>query len=75
MPKKVTTTVQANALDVLKEVMKTRNWYEGNISRTSAAEYKRNLPKGKVSYEKACELLNMIGYEKVEDEIWRRPPF
>lgn len=62
--------INKNALDILAEVMNKRNWHQGKIKRNVASEYKRNLKINKVSYERACELLVMIGYTKIQDESW-----
>jgi len=64
-------TKQANAIEILKEVVQSRNWHKGLIKRNIASELKRNLVKGMVSYEKACQVLVLIGYEKVEEEVWQ----
>ena len=61
---------QANAIDILAQVMEQRNWHQGLIKRNIASELKRNLAKGKVSYEKACEVLTLIGCTKVKEEVW-----
>jgi hypothetical protein len=62
--------IENNALEVLKEVSKKRNWYQGKISRSLAAETKRNLLKGKLSHEKASQLLTLAGWKKVKEEVW-----
>lgn len=60
-----------NALELLKQVTQHRNWHQGKIDAKVAAVLKTNLSRGKVSYEKACEVLVLIGYEKVEEEKWK----
>jgi len=61
-----------NALELLAEVVQNRNWYAGlEIDRRLAGEYKRNLVKGKVSYGKACQLLESLGFSKVKEETWK----
>jgi len=64
---------QIGAIELLKQVVQQRGWHQNKVSHAIASEAKRNLAKGKVSYEYACKLLNMIGYEKVEDEVWQCP--
>ena len=63
-------TIQNNALEILKEVVKKRNWYQGKMHRFLASETKRNLKKGKLSYEKASELLKLLGWQKIKEEVW-----
>ena len=62
--------IQNNALEVLKEVSKKRNWYKGKIHRFLASETKRNLMRGKLSHERASELLKLIGWKKIKEEVW-----
>lgn len=62
----------ANALDVLAEVMKQRNWYGDTLERRQAANYKNLLKKGILSYEKACQILNQLGFRKVTEETWEK---
>ena len=64
-------TIQNNALEVLKEVVKKRNWYQNKIDRFLASETKRNLKKGKLSSERASELLKLIGWQKIKEEVWQ----
>ena len=63
-------TIENNALEVLKEVVKKRNWYQNKIDRFLASETKRNLKKGKLSHERASELLKLIGWQKIKEEVW-----
>ena len=63
-------TKQANAIEILTEVVKQRKWHKGLVKRNVASELKRNLAKQMVSYEKACEVLNLIGCTKVKEEVW-----
>jgi len=61
------------AQETLHQVMQQRNWYASlAISRSLAGEYKRNLAKGKLSYEKTCELLQALGYSKIKEEVWAK---
>jgi hypothetical protein len=60
-----------NAIDLLKEIVQKRNWYDGNISRQLAFQYKKYLKENKMSYKKATEILNILGYEKINDESWK----
>jgi hypothetical protein len=59
-----------NAIDLLKEIVQQRNWHNGKIERKAAYNLKRNLKTGSVSYEKASEILKLLGYEKVKEEVW-----
>jgi hypothetical protein len=64
--------VNANALKVLSDVMQERKWYGDHIERRKANGYKSLLRQGRLSYEKACELLELIGYKKVQEEVWKK---
>jgi hypothetical protein len=61
-----------NAIDLLKEITQKRNWYDGKISRQLAFQYKKYLKENKISYKKAVEILEILGYEKINDESWKR---
>ncbi len=61
---------QANAIAILSEVVNQRNWHKGLIKRNAATNIKTRLSKNMVSYEKACEVLNLLGYEKIKEEVW-----
>jgi len=62
-----------NAVDLLKKVMESREWHQGLIERRKAAMYKSLINRNKLSYEKSCELLNILGYRKIKDEVWHTP--
>jgi hypothetical protein len=64
--------INKNALDILADVMQHRNWYGSAYDRRTAATYKSLLNQGRLSYEKASEILNKIGWLKVEEETWQR---
>jgi hypothetical protein len=71
----MTKKINANAIDILQNIMEERNWHASlGIDRRLACEYKRNLPKGKVSYEKACKLLEGLGFAKIREETWEPSP-
>lgn len=61
-----------NALDLLKQVVQKRNWHGGLMDRNVRSKIKTNLKKGLVTYKRACEVLELIGYEKTKDEIWAK---
>lgn len=63
-----------NAIELIKLAMEKRNWHHGKITATSAGQHKLNAAKGKLSYEKSCELLEIAGYRKVEEESWEKIP-
>lgn len=65
--------VNINAVALLIEVSKKRNWHEGRIERKIASQTKKNLILGKVSYQKASAILALLGYVKVQDESWEGP--
>lgn len=59
---------------LLSEIMTRRNWYKPlGIPRNLASEYKRNLYRGTLSHEKKAEILQSLGFEKVQEELWRKP--
>jgi hypothetical protein len=64
-------TIKANAIQVLGKAMEQRKWYGDHLERRRANTYKLLLKKGKLSYEKAVQILTLIGYTRVEDEVWR----
>lgn len=66
------TKIKENATEVLKEVMKQRNWHQGLIERRLAYETKKNLQSGKLSYEKAAEILKRLGWQKIKEETWQK---
>lgn len=63
--------MQINAVDLLKNVVQERNWHKGLIERRLAAVTKQNLNAGKLSYEKASQILKLIGYQKIKEETWQ----
>lgn len=66
-------TKQANALAVLQELTKTRMWHRGLLTKQTASELKRNLSKNKVSYENASAILRLLGFNKIQEEVWQLP--
>ena len=59
-----------NATDLLKELMTHRNWHQGKIERRKAAMYKIGANNNTLSYEKASELLKLLGWQKIKEEVW-----
>ena len=60
-----------NAIKLLEDVVKQRNWYKGKISRQLAFQYKKYLKEDKLSYKKATEILNLLDYRKTNEETWK----
>lgn len=60
-----------NAVDLLKQVMEKREWHQGLIERRKAATYKILIHRSKLSYEKCCEILMLLGYVKIKEEVWK----
>jgi hypothetical protein len=50
--------------------MSTRNWHQGKVERRTAFEIKKRAKSGTLSYEKAAEVLTILGWTKVQDERW-----
>lgn len=65
-------TFNKNAIELLQEVTKKRKWHNGLIEQRKAAITKTNLHRGKLSYEKACEILTLLGYAKTHEEVWQK---
>lgn len=64
--------INLSATDLLKKVVQDRNWHQGKIEHRLAAMTKTNLSRGKISYEKACEILILLGWQKVKNETWEQ---
>ena len=64
-----------SAKELLKKVVLERNWHQGLIERRLAAVTKKNVLADKLSYEKASAILRLLGYEKVQEESWRKAPW
>lgn len=62
--------IQANALDLLAQLMQKRNWHKGIMPAKTAATYKSLLKKNKLSYERACKMLNQLGWQRTQHELW-----
>lgn len=65
-------TYNINAIELLKEVSKKRLWHQNKIEKRKAAVTKTNLFRNKLSYEKACEILTLLGYAKTHEEVWHK---
>lgn len=59
-----------NAIDFLSHIMQQRCWYGDKIERRKAAVYKGLNKSGRLSYEKCCEILQHLGYNKIKEEVW-----
>lgn len=66
--------IKKNAAEVLKQVMQQRNWHQGRIERRLAAVTKQNAIAGKLSYEKASAILQILGWQKIKEEAWQQRP-
>ena len=66
--------IAANAVEILKEIVQHRNWHQGLIERRLAGVTKQNVLAGKLSYEKAKEILTLLGWKKVHEEVWKHSP-
>ena len=60
--------INNNAIEILQKVMQNRNWHKGLIERRLAAVTKQNAMAGKLSYEKSCEILELLGWQKIKEE-------
>ncbi len=65
--------VNTNAIDLLIQLTQKRNWHQGKLDRKVASFTKKNVALGKVSYEKAVEILQLLGYQKIQEETWHAP--
>lgn len=61
-----------NAKELLKKVVLEDKWHQKLIERRLAAVTKKNVLADKLSYEKASAILRLLGYEKVQEESWRK---
>jgi hypothetical protein len=61
-----------NAKDLLKTIVVKRNWHNGMIERKKAAHIKKYTLAGTLSYEKACEVLILLGFKKIAEEEWEK---
>ncbi len=62
-----------NAIALLIAITQKRNWHQGKLDRKVASFTKKNVALGKVSYEKAVEILQLLGYQKIQEETWQAP--
>jgi len=65
-------TIQANAIDLLKQLMQQRNWHNGIMPAKTAAAYKSLLKKNKLSYSRACRMLYQSGWQRTQHELWMK---
>jgi len=62
-----------NTLDFLKEIMQERKWHKGLVGKPNEAGVYKSLAKNnKLSHEKASEILEILGYRKVKNEVWEK---
>lgn len=65
--------IQLNAIELLKKIVTKRNWHAGKIDRKLASKYKLFVFEERLSYTKACEILQILGYTKSAEEVWSIP--
>lgn len=65
-------TIHENAVEVLRLIMRERNWHQQKYPSRKASGYKDLLKKGKLSYEKCSEILYLLGYKKIHEETWEK---
>ena len=63
-----------NALKLLETIMENKQWYKDKFSKSEASSRKQNLKKGNMSYQRACEILRALGWEKESEETWEKIP-
>lgn len=63
-----------NALKLLETIMENKQWYKDKFTKSEASSRKQALIKGKMSYERACEILRALGWEKESEETWEKIP-
>ena len=69
----MSSTRQINALDLLKQVVQKRNWYNGKTSRQCALQIKKRLEYGQViTHELVVEALGYAGWYIVQPETWAK---
>lgn len=68
-------TIHENAVEALRLIMMERNWHQRKYPARKAGGYKDLLKKGKLSYEKCREILQLLGYRKIGEETWEKGDF
>lgn len=58
------------ATEKLLKISQYRKWYGDKIERRKANAYKSLLKKGTLSQKKAGEILHILGYEPLQEEVW-----
>lgn len=66
------TKINKNAIELLKSLTTRQDWDNGAFSPALKHRYRTRVNSGKLSYEKACEILEVLGYEKVKEETWKK---
>lgn len=65
--------MEGNAIEVLRQLVGMRNWYNGLYHRATADYYKKAVRLGKMEYATAINILTDLGYEIATNEIWIKP--
>lgn len=73
MKEKKIDEIQANAVEVVKSLVKKRNWYGGKFERRLASYYKKAVLEDRLSYEMAVIILKELGYILKDSEVWIKP--
>jgi hypothetical protein len=63
--------INNNAIEVLGTLMEQRGWYADKIERRKANTYKTLLGRGKLSYQQAVKILDLLGWKKIKEETWQ----
>jgi len=66
------TEINQNATEILKKIVTKRNWYQGRFSSQLASQHKKSIQAGTIKYNTAVTILEMLGYELLKPEKWRK---
>lgn len=66
-------TYTSTPIDLIIKISSKRKWYADKIEPRKAGVYKTMAARGKLSHEKASEILTLLGYEKIKEETWQIP--
>lgn len=65
-------TYTTDPVNLLLKIASKRKWYGDKIEARKAAVYKTMANRGELSHEKASEILELLGYEKIQEETWQK---
>ena len=68
----MTKKIEASAIDVLKQISAKPMWYGDAFNKDLAARYKARAMSGKLTADKAAEILGKLGWQKVKSETWAK---